>query len=52
MKEGGTTAVLKAKAVLKSSGVDKKCIEIFGLVCTKAQEFGALDIIKEACVNL
>ena len=52
MKDGGKTAVLKAKAVLKSSGVDQKCVEIFGLVCTKAQEFGALDIIKEACANL
>ena len=35
MKEGGKTAVSKAKAVMKSSGVDEKCIEIFGLVSTK-----------------
>jgi hypothetical protein len=52
MEKGGKTAVLKAKAVMKSTGVDEKCIEIFGLVCTKAEEFGALDIIKEACANL
>jgi hypothetical protein len=52
MKEGGATAILKAKSVMKSSGVDEKCIEIFGLVCAKAQAFGALEIIKEACANL
>lgn len=52
MKEGGKSAVSKAKAVMESSGVDKKCIAIFGLVCTKAKEYGALDIIKEACANL
>jgi hypothetical protein len=52
MREGGTTAVLKAKAVMKSSGVDERCIEIFGLVCTKVQAFNALEIIKEACANL
>lgn len=46
MQKGGKTAVSKAKAVMKSSGVDEKCIAIFGLVCTKAEEFGALDIIK------
>ena len=52
MTEGGKNAVLKAKAIMKSSGVDERCIEIFGLVCTKAQTFDALEIIKEACVNL
>ena len=52
MSEGGKGAVAKAKAVLKSSGVDDKCIAIFGLVCSKAQEVGALEIIKEACANL
>ena len=52
MEEAGKTAVSKEKAVIKSSGVDEKCIEIFGLVCTKAEEFGALDIIKKACANL
>ena len=52
MKEGGKAAVSKAKTVMTSTGVDEKCIEIFGLVCTKAEQFGALDIIKEACANL
>jgi len=52
MKKGGKNAVSKAKAVMESSGVDKKCIAIFGLICAKAEEYGALDIIKEACANL
>jgi len=52
MSEGGKDAVGKAKAVLKSANVDDKCIAIFGLVCSKAQELGAVDIIKEACANL
>jgi hypothetical protein len=34
------------------AGVDEKCVAIFGLVCSKAQELNALDIIKEACYNL
>lgn len=51
MKEGGEAAVSKAQAVMKSSGVDEKCIAIFGLVCRKAEESGALDIIKQACAN-
>ena len=46
MKEGGKAAVSKSQAVMKSTGVNDKCIAIFGLVCTKAEEFGALDIIK------
>lgn len=52
MEEGGKDAVIKAKALLTSGGISKQCIEIFGLVCTKAEEFGALDLIKEACMNL
>ena len=52
MSEGGQDAIAKAKAAMKSTGVDERCIEIFGIVCAKAQEFGALDIIKEACANL
>lgn len=52
MTQGGTTSVLKAKAVMEWSGVDKKCIAIFGLICSKAEEFGALDRVKEACINL
>lgn len=52
MKEGGKNAVSKAKAIMESSGVDKKCIAIFSLVCTKAEQFGAVDIIKEACAYL
>lgn len=52
MSKGGQNAVVQAKAVLKSAGVDDKCVAIFGLVCSKAQEFNALDILKEACANL
>jgi len=52
MKEGGKAAVSKAQAVMKSTCVDETCIAIFGLFCTKAEQFGALDIIKEACANL
>jgi hypothetical protein len=52
MKEGGKAAVAEAQAVMKSSGVDEKCIAIFGLVCSKAEQFGALDILKQACANL
>ena len=52
MTEGGQGAISKAKAVMKSAGVDEKCIEIFGIVCAKAQEFGVLDIVREACANL
>ena len=52
MSEGGKDAVVKAKAILKLVDVDNKCIAIFGLVFTKAQQLGAADIIKEACANL
>lgn len=52
MAEGGKTAVLKAKAIMRSSGINEKCIEIFSLVCGQAQASGALDIVKEACANL
>lgn len=52
MQESGKDAVVKAKAVLETAGVDKKCISIFAIVCSKAQELNALNIIKEACANL
>lgn len=52
MSEGGKTVVSKAKAVMEGSDVDQKCIAMSGLVYSKAQEFGALDIIKDACANL
>ena len=52
MTEGGRESISKAKAAMKSAGIDQRCIEIFGIVCAKTQEFGALDIVKEACANL
>lgn len=52
MNEGGKNAIAKARAVLKAGGVSDKCIEIFSLVCAKAQESSALNIIKDACANL
>ena len=48
MKTGGKDAISQAKAVMKENGVDKKCIEIFALVC----KINALEIVKEACANL
>jgi hypothetical protein len=52
MAGGGKIAIAKAKAIMKATGIDEKCIQIFGLVCTKAQESNALEIIKEACASL
>jgi len=52
MTEASKDSVVKAKAVLAGVGIDQKCIAIFGLVCSKAAQFNALDIIKEACANL
>lgn len=49
MNEGGLNAVSKAKGILKTAGVSDKCIEIFGFVCSKAQQSGVLQIIKDAC---
>jgi hypothetical protein len=52
MNIGGDNSVLKAKAVLESVGVDEKCVVIFGLICFKAESSDALNIIKQACMNL
>ena len=52
MTAGGKNAIAKAKAIMKSSGVDEKCIQIFGLVYSKAEELGALETIKDACAFL
>ena len=43
MQEARKDSVVRAKAVLEAAGVDEKCVAIFGLVCSKAQEFNALD---------
>lgn len=52
MKSGSKDSISRAKSIMESTGIDKKCIAIFAIVCTKAQDSGALDIIKDACTNL
>lgn len=52
MQAGGKNALSHVKAVLERSGVDKKCIAIFELVCEKAKEQGAFEISKDAYANM